>query len=113
MKLFKEVYDYCRNILHSNPIGLLTTVEGGSVQIYSNPVNVQIAVTPDKSEYPTLKLEYHDNIHEFRIGVAENDNGIVIYKQNYYSLDQEITCIINDMYGAYLLIDSVSILLKM
>ncbi len=112
MKLFKDVYDYCQNTLHSNPIGLTKTVDGGSVQIYANPVNVQIAITPDKSKYPTLKLEYNDDIHEFSIGVAENDNGSVIYKRNRYSLNQNITCIINDMYGAYLLVDAVSILLK-
>ena len=112
MKLFKDVYDYCLNTLHSNPIGLTKYVDGGSVQIYANPVNVQIAVTPEKSECPTLKLEYNDDIHKFGIGVAETVNGSVIYKQNRYSLDQEITCIINDMYGAYLIVDAVSILLK-
>ena len=48
MKLFKDVYVYCLNTLHSNPIGLTKYVDGGSVQIYANPVNVQIAVTPEK-----------------------------------------------------------------
>ncbi len=112
MKLFKDVYDYCQNTLRSNPIGLTNPVDGGYVQIYANPVNVQIAITPAKSEYPTLKLEYHDDIHEFSIGVIEKDNEYIINKRNSYSLDQEITCIINDMYGAYLLVDAVSILLK-
>jgi len=112
---FQDIYDFCITTFTQSPDGisnLTKQVSGGYIQVYSNPLNVECAISIDGFECPVLKLEYNSDTKRFNVNVADDSRCILLYKHHSYYLNEYITSIINDMPNAFHIVDAVAVLLK-